>query len=743
MELSGGLATSSIVWTLFFLNSGIFKPILMFGEAFPSQAYRMNETLYLTVALPAPTSAEDPSGGLLWQDLSVVTPDNHYLLHPSSGFVENGAVCGILGPSGAGKTTFLSSIAGRPEASLNLYGNVLHYAVTTGDKSQSITVKCAPTQTDSVAWLRQHDAFFERLTVRETLDLATFLELPHLTLSERDEVAQSCLDSLGLSAVQSRYVGSAKASHVSDGASLSGGELRRLSVAVELVSMPNLLVADEPTSGIDSKMSENVMTAIASLARQRQIPCFCTLHQPRSSIWHMLDSVILMATGGKIIYTGSRKDAILYFSSLGYECPSQTNPAEFLIDLVSVDPENVVQAVKDTERINKLAYEFTQYTRKQTKTSLSSKSNVCSIFNSILPVDSKKIAASRHPFRAIRRFGALFKRSWRQNFRYTFLNVFRLGVSTGTALLLAQIFPSVTKGGAQPKSVADRVALLSFGVINMMMTAVMKTMEVFSKEKPVIQRERHRNLYSCFEYLIGKFFAEIPLDIAFAAFFTTTLKAKTGLSISWQDITAIFSLMTVAGASLGFLIGSMTPSSEAAVSTGIPILIIMMIVGVINPSGVDPTVKTPPLIKLIKSISPIASAIEALSVAEFTGMQFETRKSFLGWRRWRDATRMGGVALVKNGDEVLDALGLNNMKYLDIMRHMVKLSAINFGLCWLFLHVSSTSGIWRRKVKTKKQEGVDGIQVELEQWAAGGRKIGRGSAPERQKSVSVAFKPRI
>lgn len=370
-----------------------------------------------------------------------------------------------------------------------------------------------------------------------------------------------------------------------------------------------MFIADEPTSGIDSKMAENVMSTIATMARERQIPCFCTMHQPRSSIWHMLNSVILVAPGGKICYIGKRNEALDYFTRLGYECPKETNPAEFLIDLVSIDPENQEQAREDQNRINKLAYAFAIHNSKKAQMKTAEKE--CSVTQSIHSLNSTQLAARRHPFRIIRRFGALFRRSLRQNIRSTLLNVFRLLVSTGTAMLLSQIFPTVAKGeNPKPKSVVDRVALLSFGVINMCMTAVMKTMDVFAKEKPVIQRERRRKLYSNLEYLLSKSLAEVPLDALFAVFFTTTLKATTGLAISWQDITGIFSLMTVAGASLGFLIGSLTPSQEAATSTGIPILIIMMIVGVINPSGVDPTAKKPLLIKWIEKVSPIASAIK-------------------------------------------------------------------------------------------------------------------------------------
>lgn len=414
-------------------------------------------------------------------------------------------------------------------------------------------------------------------------------------------------------------------------------------------------------------------------------------------------------------YAGSRKDALSFFAGLGYECPSLTNPAEFLVDLVSVDPEDPIQAKKDGDRIQQLFLAFSRYTEEQAN---ENSGKICTASGSIHPVNESMLAASRHPFRVVRRCGALFRRSWRQNIRSTALNVFRLAVSTGTAILLSQIFPSVSKGeDPKPKSVADRVALLSFGVINMMMTAVMKTMDVFAKEKPVVQREHSRKLYSSLEYLLSKSVAEIPLDAAFAVCFTTALKLTTGLAISWNQMTATFSLMTVAGASLGFLIGSMTPSQEAAISTGIPILIIMMIVGVINPSGVDPSVKKSTLIEGVKTYSPIAAAIEALAVAEFSGMQFANKRSFLGWRQLRDVSKVGGVALVKNGEEVLDALGLRTVEFGAVMRRMTRLSAVNFGLCWCFLQFSDGRWIGRIRRQFRRASNPNADHIEREEAA--------------------------
>lgn len=169
-------------------------------------------------------------GGIFWEDLTCVSQNGDVILHPCSGFVTNGDVCGILGPSGAGKSTLMSIIAGRPQASLQIEGQVLHCHQT---KNESL--RFASVLPDSVAWVQQQDAFFEKLTVQETLDLAVFLEWPHLKTSRREEIARGCLETLGLTRVQSRYIGNAKNSRTSSGATLSGGELRRLSVALELI----------------------------------------------------------------------------------------------------------------------------------------------------------------------------------------------------------------------------------------------------------------------------------------------------------------------------------------------------------------------------------------------------------------------------------------------------------------------------------------------------------------------------
>lgn len=196
-----------------------------------------------------------PTGGVQWSDVSVVTRKGVQLVKPTSFRVANGRVCGLLGSSGSGKSTLLSAILAGTTASkekkyLMLSSGLIRAGQVSvfhengsggGDDEETALV---PWQ---VAWLQQQDEFFELLTVRETLDLAAFLELPHVAVQDRHALVQSLLESLGLKHVANRKIGSWFSFH--DEGRLSGGERRRLSVALELVTEKTLVLADEPTTG--------------------------------------------------------------------------------------------------------------------------------------------------------------------------------------------------------------------------------------------------------------------------------------------------------------------------------------------------------------------------------------------------------------------------------------------------------------------------------------------------------------
>ena len=235
------------------------------------------------------------------------------------------------------------------------------------------------------------------------------------------------------------------------------------------------------------------------------------------------------------------------------------------------------------------------------------------------------------------------------------------------------------------------------------MMTLMKTIDLFAKEKPVVRREQYRNQYTNLEYLLAKTIAEIPLDTVFAAIFTSSLKFLCGLRIGLKALTGVFSLMTVAGASLGFAIGALSPTGEIAVVAGIPIMVVMMTVGIINPAGVDQSESQPATVRALKQLSPIAYAIKALCIAEYRGMEFEDLQhgqkhnfGFLGrsGRILKDLPKMGALALVRNGDQVLTELGLEKDNYESAMKHLAILSIGNLflSLIGLNIHANSDTG---------------------------------------------------
>jgi ABC-type multidrug transport system ATPase subunit len=262
-------------------------------------------------------------GALRWNNLGVSfetcdgesSDDTSWLLHPSSGYVESGSLCGILGPSGellyaigrclihflsslnpsliskgAGKTTFLNALGGTTprNSGVHITGSVWYEELLQTDNpdetNQTYTRQHLSQQDGDIAMLSQHDNFFQMLTPRESLELAAYFEVLKQQKSNNPsaqdnhkEFAEKKLSLLGLSSVSDNQIGDRtrmggnsggrgwlpKAnkmfSKVRRSGGLSGGERRRLSVALELITEPKIFLADEPTTGEGLKVARLVL----------------------------------------------------------------------------------------------------------------------------------------------------------------------------------------------------------------------------------------------------------------------------------------------------------------------------------------------------------------------------------------------------------------------------------------------------------------------------------------------------
>lgn len=253
-----------------------------------------------------------------------------------------GTLTAIIGGSGSGKTTLLNQMSGRMKGSrVSTSGRTLFNGTEDISSIKS-------------AYVIQQDILLPTLTVRETLTYAAQLRLPSsVTQAERTQLVEEVVAELGLKEAAETRIGN----HAHKGC--SGGEKRRTSLGVQLLSNPSLLWLDEPTTGLDSTSAYQVVKTLQNLARQGRT-IIVTIHQPRSEIWSLFDNVILL-TRGSPAYAGSAKDCLGHFAKLGHVMPPYTNPAEHLIDVVSVDNRSEEAETVAEERVQHIKAAWRQH----------------------------------------------------------------------------------------------------------------------------------------------------------------------------------------------------------------------------------------------------------------------------------------------------------------------------------------------------------------------------------------------
>ncbi|PVD26127.1 hypothetical protein C0Q70_13795 [Pomacea canaliculata] len=246
-----------------------------------------------------------------------------------------GQLIAVAGSSGSGKTSLLDIITFRNEGYVT--GKMAYKGLhCTKDNMQKIC-----------SYVIQADRLLPNLTVLETLIYYAYLKLPGETKkSKLEETVESVISRMGLKGVADSRVGGAVVRGI------SGGERRRVTIAIQLLQEPDILLLDEPTTGLDSFTARHLVASLQQLARQGTLVVL-SLHQPRYDIVRMLDQTILMSKG-QVVYSGTTSNLVPYFTNLGHECPSYTNPMDRYMDIISVDHANSENRLNSAQRLQTL-----------------------------------------------------------------------------------------------------------------------------------------------------------------------------------------------------------------------------------------------------------------------------------------------------------------------------------------------------------------------------------------------------
>ncbi len=272
--------------------------------------------------------------GHLFNLVELKTGETKDILSQVSGFSRPGEILFVMGPSGAGKSTMLDALADRVKLP------VAGVQWLDGKRKTETNLRLVS------KYVQQDDCMMGALTVREVMNTAAALYVKES--DKRDPLITATLKMVGLTEQSNTKVRRERKktnlsciSHskkVGDVffRGLSGGQRRRLSIAIELLAQPSILFLDEPTSGLDSAAAFAIMASLRKVAKATSTNLIVTIHQPSELLFELGDNLLLLS-GGRQVYFGPISNVESHFNTIGFSCPRRTSIAEWLLDLVNQD----------------------------------------------------------------------------------------------------------------------------------------------------------------------------------------------------------------------------------------------------------------------------------------------------------------------------------------------------------------------------------------------------------------------
>jgi ABC transporter ATP-binding protein, putative len=529
-------------------------------------------------------------------------PNGDLGLHNISFAEEHGRLVGIMGASGAGKTTLLNLLSGTTNPSS---GSVRINGIDLHKEKEALE--------GTIGVIPQDDLLIEELTVFQNLYYSAKFCFKHKSEAELCELVDKMLASLGLLERKDLKVGSPLNKMI------SGGQRKRLNIALELIREPSILFVDEPTSGLSSRDSENVMDLLRELTLKGKL-IFVVIHQPSSEIYKMFDDMLILDTGGYLIYAGNPVEAVMYFkradsqinSDVG-ECPTCGN----------VNPELIFNIIE-----SHVVDEFGRYTP-QRKVSPPRweelyRENVRreKVEEQTVPPPKAQTIPSR-----LKQFLIYTARDFRSkisNRQYIILNLLETPI---LAFILAYVIRYIPDPNSDVYVFRDNenipIYIFMSLIVALFIGLTVSAEEIF-KDRKILKREKFLNL-SRTSYLLSKVFILLVLSaIQTLSFVLIANSILSLLGLNLQYWLILFS--TAVCANLIGLNISQTFNSAVTIYIVIPLLMIPMMVlsgAMFSFDKLNRSVGSFDRVPLIAEFMPTKWGYEALVVLQFKDNEFQ------------------------------------------------------------------------------------------------------------------------
>ena len=530
------------------------------------------------------------------RDINFRFPNSDNGMHDLSFNLRNGELLAIMGGSGTGKTTLLSLLNGsvKPQqGSITINGH---------DISE-------PEAKDLIGYVPQDDLLVEELTVYQNLWFTAKLCFEGLTDEEIDKRVMKTLKDLGLDATKDLKVGSAINKYI------SGGQRKRLNIALELIREPAVLFLDEPTSGLSSADTEKVILLLKEQTLRGKL-IIVNIHQPSSDVYKLFDRLWLLDKGGYPVFDGNPIDAVTYFKAAANYADAETSTCP---TCGNVNPEIVLNIIDEKALSNtgEPSDERKMSPQDWHELYLSNREKMdAPTVSEMPPSDQRKPGA-------LKQFAIFLHR----NIMTKVTNAQYLCITLLVAPLLAVICALLTRySSPEGYTVMDNKNLVSYffmAVIVATFTGMSGSAEEIIKDRALLKRERFLNLsYSSYIWSKIVYMAGVSLVQTFLFILVgNTIMGLHGLFATWWLILFVTALL----ASLTGLLLSQCLNSVVAIYISIPLLLIpqILLCGlVVSFSDLSPNSKTGN-VPLIGDVIPSRWSYEALAVTSFSDNQYE------------------------------------------------------------------------------------------------------------------------
>ncbi|MEQ9062755.1 MAG: ATP-binding cassette domain-containing protein [Vicingaceae bacterium] len=542
------------------------------------------------------------------KNLEYVFKGGNIGMHTLNFTEESGKLFGVMGASGAGKSTLLNLLNGNytpTKGSVTINGISIH------DQSQKERIEGV------IGFVSQDDLLIEELTVFQNLYYNAKLCFDKLSDKEIEKLVEDTLHSLGLFETRDLKVGSPLDK------TISGGQRKRLNIALELIREPAVLFVDEPTSGLSSRDSENIMDLLKQLALKGKL-VFVVIHQPSSDIYKMFDKLFILDTGGYPIYIGDPVDAVIYFKEMvnhvnanESECPKcgNVNPEQVFNIIESKVVDEYGNLTKNRKISPKEWYKFYLDRFKETTGKVSA---IISDYNSTFQIPNK-----------LKQFKVFITRdvlSKLTNTQYLVINLLEAPV---LAFILAFIVKYYNQDASNQvgyilRENENMPAYIFMSVIVALFIGLTVSAEEIIRDQKILKREKFLNL-SKDSYLLSKITIMFVLSAIQALTFVLVGNYVLDIRGMWFDYwfvlfsTACFANMLGLNISASF-------NSAVTIYILIPFLIIPQLIlsGVIVKfDKLNPVITVQNSVPISGEIMASRWAFEALAVNQYKNNKFE------------------------------------------------------------------------------------------------------------------------